>query len=236
MSHWTTVLRDVEAKLASERGSFALFAAFLPEDSADQWDLVVSAPWARRDDRAILDLLTDRLSESLATWERLLLARIVVVETWHGDVQKINKRVQLEHGLLEVSNEEHFGYVAERGYIITSQDRWRFMKDLFPHDADFVFFSKDGDLFIRISWPLPEPDRPFKRSKNIMLEISEEALDGYLNVGDPLRNEAERRLAAIVSARLRGFDPQNTLSPHATPPREYWRVSPADLRRRAALG
>jgi hypothetical protein len=238
MSDWVAALQALEARLSERKGEFALFAALLPAGAADQWDLVVSAPWARRDDRAVLDLIRDELAETLNERDRLLLARIVVVEPWHVDVQEINARIDVAHGFVSVANEEHFGYVAERGFVVTSKDYWRFIKRLFPHNAEFVFFSRDGDLLIRISWYLNDaPGRPHKRSRNIILAISEEALEDYLYVDHPDRHEAEEKLAAFVIDRLKRFDPRHDVPAHATPPREQWRVTTALFRRpRLAVG
>ncbi|MEW6347489.1 MAG: hypothetical protein AB1646_00375 [Thermodesulfobacteriota bacterium] len=38
-----------EREMSEEHGPFVLFALFLPEDAANDWDLVVSAPWQFED-------------------------------------------------------------------------------------------------------------------------------------------------------------------------------------------
>lgn len=226
MNDWLSALRTVEATLSERKGAFALFAVFLPAEGADQWDLVVSAPWARRDDRAILDLLNHELATTLSDTDRLLLARIVVVEPWHADVQQINAAIHIEHGLVPVVNEEHFGYVVERGFIVTSNDYWSFIKRLFPPNAEFVFFSRAGDLFIRVSWRLnDDPSRPNKKSRNVILAISQEALDDYIYVDDRRRVDAEHKLSQFIAARLRHFNPRHDTPAHGTPPREDWRIT-----------
>ncbi|MBV9071878.1 MAG: hypothetical protein JO231_24430 [Acidobacteria bacterium] len=231
MNAWITGLRDVEARLSEWKGEFALFAAFLPAESTDQWDLLVSAPWARRDDHGVLKLIRDELAGSISTDDSLLLARIVVVETWHPDVQTLNSRVNVEHGVVPIANEEHFGYIVERGFIITSKDYWAFIKRLFPEHAEFVFFTRLGSLMIRISWRLnDDPLRPYKRSKNIVLAISEEALEDYLYIDRPERRSAEEKLRAFVIDRLTTFDPHHDTPPDATPPQEQWRVTSALFR------
>jgi hypothetical protein len=229
MNGWVTALRGVEARLSERKGEFALFAGFLPVEAAGHWDLVVSAPWARRDDRAALSLLSDEIAISIDESDRLLLDRIVVVEPWHRDVQEINRRYPVEHGLVEITNEEVFGYIAERGFVITSLDYLRFIKRFFPANADFVPSTRDGDLYLRISWHLnDDPLRPNKRSRNILLRIPEEVLEDHLYVDDPRRHEAEQRLAEFVRARLKTFNPQHDTPANKTPPREEWRVT-ADL-------
>ncbi|MEO8383411.1 MAG: hypothetical protein ABI779_27390 [Acidobacteriota bacterium] len=228
-------LQQVEASISSRKGGFALFAAFLPSDGLDQWDLVVSAPWARRDDRIALDIIRDELAAAgLDERDAMLLGRIVVVETWHPDVQEINARVDVEHGLVSITNETHFGYVAERGYIMTSQDSWLFLKRVFPQ-SDFAFYTRDGNLRIRISWHLgDDPSRPFRRSRNIILAITEEALDILFSEDPHRRTDAEQKLAAFVADRKKTFDPSHDAPASATPPREKWPVTPELFRRPAA--
>jgi hypothetical protein len=238
MNDWVSALRGVEARISERKGQFALFAAFLPAEAADQWDLVVSAPWARRDDRAVLDLISDELAASVSENDVLLLARIVVVEPWHPDVQEINSRFDVEHGLVSVANEEHFGYLVERGFIITSKDYWLYIKRLFPADAQYAFFVRDGDLRIRVSWYLNDDShRPHKPSKNIILAISEEALEDYLYGDHPGRLEAQEKVAGFIAERLRGFDPKHDTPAHMTPPREQWSITTSLFRQpRLAAG
>jgi len=230
MNDWVTALRGIEERLSERKGEFALFAAFLPVESAGHWDLVISASWARRDDREVFRVITDEIKVSID--DLLLLDRIVVVEPWHPDVQEINSRVDVEHGLVEITNQEHFGYVVERGYIFTSKDYLRFIKRIFPENADFKFFFEGGDLFVRISWLLnDDPLRRNKQSRNILLRIPEEVLADYLYVDDPHRHEAERRLAEFVSERYKRFNPQHDAPRGKTPPREEWRVTTALFQR-----
>jgi hypothetical protein len=222
-------VRSLENILSEEKGRFALFALFLPADSANQWDLIVSAPWAHIDDRETLDLLTTRLKESVDPSSRLLVARVVVVDPGNADVQKINSVRDVEHELIEVKNEEHFGYEVQQGYIITSKDYWSFIKRLFPRNADFDFYKRDGDLCIGVSWLLnDDPARPNKRSRGTVIRISREALDDYLYVDDhdPRRLKSQERLAGYIADRLRNFDPRHD---------REWRVRTTDFHDTRAL-
>jgi hypothetical protein len=237
MNDWVASLRGVEKRLAETKGDFALFALFLPSEGSDQWDLIVSAAWARRDDRTVLDLLNREVSATLTENNRFQLARIVIVEPWHVDVQLINKSIQVEHGLVPISNEEHFGYLVERGFVMTSRDYWGYIKRLFPRETDFVFFTRGGDLYARISWFLhDDPSRGHKKSRNIILAISQEALEDYLFIDDPSRYKAEQKLAAFVSERLKRFNPHHDTPEHGTPPREEWRVTTDLFRPAIAVG
>lgn len=214
MNGTLTALRDVEKRLSERKGEFALFALFLPAESANRWDLVISAPWARRDDRAVLELVSNEMAASLLDRDDAVVGRIVVVETWHPDVQEINARVDTEHDWFVIANEEHFGYVAERGFIITSKDYWRFIKDIFPPGTEFIFFRdpRKGDFGIRISRFYKDRDGRSRRSR-IILSIDEVSLDDYLYIDAPRRTIAETRLAQYVKRQLEVLDEQpRTLS------------------------
>jgi hypothetical protein len=239
MNRFLNALRILEKILSEQKGRFALFAVFLPADSPNQWDLVVSAPWAHIDDRKTLDILTARLRETIDPADRLMLARVVVVDPGNSSVQEINAgHPDIEHDLIDVSNEDHFGYETQRGYVITSRDYWAFIKRLFPKNSDFVFFGRDGDLCIRVSWHLnDDPSRPNKRSRNIIIRISREALDDYIYVED--REErtlgSRQKLSAYVAEQLRKFDPRNDHSRYATPRTVEWHVKTSDFREMSKL-
>lgn len=230
-------LREVERAMSSEHGEFALFACFLPADAQDQWDLVVSAPWAPRNDRATLNKFVKAVDARMAPSERLLLSRIVIVEPSDPDVQTINSRFTVQHDLVEVRNEQYFGFLVDDGFIVTSTDYWRFVKQLFPRDAAFVFFREGGDLHIRVSWKLKsDPDRPNKSSRSIIIRISHEALDDYLYVDHPRRRLAERKLVAFLKSNLRSFNPEHSVPRGKTPPEVEWLVSTTLFEDEAAHG
>jgi len=230
-------LKEIERAMSSEHGEFALFACFLPAGAQDQWDLIVSAAWAPRNDRATLDKFVKAVDGHMSPSERLSLSRIVIVEPSDRDVQTINSRFAIQHDLIEVRNEEYFGFSVEHGLIFTSNDYWRFVKQLFPSEAAFEFFRENGDLHIRVSWKLKsDPNRPNKRSRRIIIRIAEEALDDYLYVDNPRRGLAERKLVAFLKSNLRSFKPEHSLPWYKTPPHVEWFVSTTVFEDSAAHG
>jgi hypothetical protein len=218
-------LKNVENELTQTKGEFALFAAFSAADSPDDWDLVVSAPWAPRHRTETLRLFVDALDRQLSPADRLTITRVVVVEPSDRDVQQINTTFETENEVVEVSGEEHFGYFIARGYVIASHDYWRFLKVVFPSNAEFDFYTKDFDLHISVSWNLgDDPARPFKQSRIIIIRISRESLLDYLYIDSPRRHEAERKLAAYVREKLRTFNPQHSEPRGRVPPIERWDI------------
>ena len=51
----TEKFAELESHIAEEKGDFAFFALFLPEDAPYRWDLVVAAPWASGDTRVTVE-------------------------------------------------------------------------------------------------------------------------------------------------------------------------------------
>jgi len=235
MNNLVTALRHVERKLANEKGEFALFACFQPADMQDQWDVIISAPWAPRHNKRILKLLVSELDNTLLPPDRRSIA-LVVVEPSAEDVQRLNARFTGNGGPWEIRNEEYFGYVVAQGFVIASNDYWRFVKELFPKKANFVFFDRDGDLHIRVSWHLgTDPHRPNKSSRIIIIRISREVLDDYIYIDEPRQHVAERQLVTYLKDRLRSYNPEHTKSPYETPPVEEWRVTTNLFQRPAAM-
>lgn len=120
MSQITAKIRQVERDVATEKGPFTLFALLEREDLSDRWDLVVSAPWAKRD-QATLRYLAQAIKQHLAPTEMTLLARIVILDAAEDPVKAITEQYDVEHGQVELNDPESFGLPVRHGYIITSR-------------------------------------------------------------------------------------------------------------------
>jgi hypothetical protein len=235
MKRLATSLAIIERRLAAEKGEFALFACLSPADFQEQWDLVVSAAWAPRHDTDILQRLVGELNEELTPEDRLSIGRVVIVEPSDEDVQELNARFDGED-LWEIRNEKLFGYLVAQGFILASHDYWRFVKAVFPSHAEFAFFTRDGDLHMRVSWELgTDPERPHKSSRIIIIRITHEALADYIYIDDSLRHIAEQKLVRYLRDKLRSFNPEHSKSWSETPPIEEWRVTTTLFERPAAM-
>src|SRR5262245_5686272 len=113
--------RDLEARVAEAKGSFALFALFMREDVPDRWDLMVSAPWIGADRRGAVDYFVDQIKQQLGEEALTTLARIVVVDSEAQAVRALNALVDIEHGGVEVRNTDIFGLSIKYAFIITSK-------------------------------------------------------------------------------------------------------------------
>lgn len=112
--------RDLEARIAAEKGGFTLFALFMREEAPHVWDLIVSAPWAT-DRYDVVDYFVDQIKEHLGAQDLTNLARIVVADPEHPDIQALNRAVQIEHGGVEVRDSTFSGLPIKHGFIITSK-------------------------------------------------------------------------------------------------------------------
>ncbi len=110
-------------------------------------------------------------------------------------------------------------FLVEEGFIIASHDYWHFVKELFPPDTEFAFLNHDGDLHIRASRFLRnDPKRPNKRSRNVIVRITREALDDYIYVDDPHRSVVERKLVSFLKSQLRSIVWEHSEPAHKTAP------------------
>ena len=113
--------RDLESRIAEEKGGFTLFALFMREDAPDRWDLIVSAPWVGGDKRSAVDYFVEQIKSRLGAQDLTWLARIVVVDPLDAAVQALNRTVQIEHGEVEVRDSTFFGMPVKHAFIITSK-------------------------------------------------------------------------------------------------------------------
>lgn len=94
------------------------------------------------------------------------------------------------------------------------------VKPLFPDQAEFRRRASLDGLVFSVTWKLRnDPARPNKRSRRIILVVSEEALEDY---NDGNRDARERRIANSITERLKTFNPNHDV-PYGQPePEDQW--------------
>lgn len=117
----TEKFTELESHIAEEKGDFAFFALFLPEDAPYYWDVMVAAPWAGDDTRSTVDYFVEQIKSRLGAQVLMSLSRIVVIDPQHAAVQALNREIQIEHGRLEIRDRDFFGLPIKHAYIITSK-------------------------------------------------------------------------------------------------------------------
>ena len=115
--------RDLESRIAQEKGGFTLFALLMREDVPDRWDLIVSAPWVGTDKHAAVEYFVNQIRSQLGQQDLTSLARIVVVDPQDAAVRAFNGLVEIEHGGAEVRDSNLFGLPVKHAFIITSKRR-----------------------------------------------------------------------------------------------------------------
>ena len=113
-------LSKVESEIAQIKGPFHLFAFFLREDAQDKWDLIVAAPWIKRDKAAALKFIANTVQKSLQPSELIKLSRIVLVDDNNTALKAIQSAVQVKHEIAEVKDSVFFGLKIKHAFIITS--------------------------------------------------------------------------------------------------------------------
>lgn len=111
--------QKMEMRISRERGPFTLFALFLPEDAANLWDLMISAPWADDNEMEARRYMVRQLQKDLTTQEILRLSRTVFIPTGFEGLEELYEEHPVEHGKAIVRNREFGLQFVEKGYIIT---------------------------------------------------------------------------------------------------------------------
>ncbi len=110
---------DIEKKIEQKFDGFVLFGLFLPEDAPNKWDLVISAPWLKRDDIDTLKNISQIINEELKD-DIVKLSKFVVLETNDSFVKAINTIVNVKNGSTEFINCEFNSLHIKHAFIITS--------------------------------------------------------------------------------------------------------------------
>lgn len=112
----------IEKEISKTKGEFELFAVFLREDAPDKWDMVIAAPWLKKEDRNSLEYITVVVKKYLKE-DLLKLSRIVVLDNIHPALKAIHGAISVNHGSAEIQNSNFFGLQIKHGYIVTSNKK-----------------------------------------------------------------------------------------------------------------
>lgn len=113
--------REIESSLSQEKGDFNLFALFLREDSANKWDLLVSADWVVGNKSDSLKIIAKKIQEHLDKKDLVNLSRIVLIEDDNPALDAFNRAISVEHGSAEIKESNFFGLQIKHAFIITSR-------------------------------------------------------------------------------------------------------------------
>ncbi|MBI4312374.1 MAG: hypothetical protein HY681_11425 [Chloroflexi bacterium] len=123
MKQFVRKIAALEEAMSAERGPFTFFALFLRESFTLKWDLLVAAPWLSRSRKEDLEYVIGVLQSNLTKKEFLELGRTIILDWDHPRMEEAFELADVEHGLVEVRDEDILGQTIKRGYIITSKRR-----------------------------------------------------------------------------------------------------------------
>lgn len=94
---------------------------------------------------------------------------------------------------------------------------------LFPPGAELRTLPPMDGLRFNVSWKLKnDPVRENKRSRKIILVLSEEAQEDYADGGLDTRQSMEDRIVHFITEQIKSFDPNHDM-PYGRPdPEETW--------------
>ena len=113
-------LQKMERDLSETKGGFSFFGLTLPEEGAQRWRVVFSAPWIDGQFHDSLGVILHEMEQYLDKRDRLDLS-IQMVRTDDPELEPIHEALEIRHGLVEVFDVDLFHETIRRAYIITSQ-------------------------------------------------------------------------------------------------------------------
>jgi len=96
-------LASLGAEIEKEKGDFSFFALFEREDVPDRWDLLISAPWTK-DEEKTLGYMVEKIKLRLGPAGLISLARIIVLDPSDARVQELTNEYRVDRGFAEVES------------------------------------------------------------------------------------------------------------------------------------
>ena len=112
-------LRRLEMRISRERGPVNFFGWFLRDNGADRWDLMLAAPWADSDHRAVRKYVVDQIPKELSPSEMVYIAQVVVLPNDMEDLEELYEEHSVEHGKVIMRNFDFGLQSVRKAYIIT---------------------------------------------------------------------------------------------------------------------
>jgi hypothetical protein len=114
-------LTSLEQELSAEKGDFTFFALFVREKNPLFWDLLVSAPWLKANEKESTRFMIRQLHTHLEREDLLSLSQILIIDENDPILAEVPSSLETEHNPIEVRDREIFGELIDRGYIITAR-------------------------------------------------------------------------------------------------------------------
>jgi hypothetical protein len=92
-----------------------------------------------------------------------------------------------------------------------------------------VSLVRGEDYEVRVSWLLLDDERLNKRSKNILVKITDNAVEDILDASSNARVEAVAQLERILNYRLESFNENHDADIYTEVPLEVWVIDSKDI-------
>ena len=116
------VIHTLEVEQKSE---FLICGMFLPDESNNKWDFILSAPWLNSGELESYKLIDAKLQTSLTESELLQIARIVILDPDDQAVKFLQTLETVKNGgykeLRPEDLTEKFKFVIKRAYLLRSR-------------------------------------------------------------------------------------------------------------------
>ncbi len=115
-------LQIVEKILRKSKGNFELFAISLRDNSPNKWDLLISADWARENERESINIIAEELKKVFSSEEFLMLSRIIILDKDDTIQSSTQNAITIYDGVAEISNSDFLGLPVKHAYLISSPE------------------------------------------------------------------------------------------------------------------
>ena len=117
-------LAVIERDISAEKGELTFFGLLKRWSPTESWILIVSSSWSDEDEHpAAIDYIVDKYYAACDDAERVLIARVAIVDTDDDALEDLLEAYDVEHGRVKIRKNRYFDEDFERGYIFTCQRR-----------------------------------------------------------------------------------------------------------------
>ena len=111
-------LKTLATDVVANRGDILFFALALRDKPMVDWDLLLAAPWAERNDRAIIAYVYEKMTDQLTQEELASIGRVIILDSHHPDIPYFSSLLRSTDEVIELANLEVLGVELDKLVII----------------------------------------------------------------------------------------------------------------------
>ncbi|NHZ87888.1 hypothetical protein F2P45_02405 [Massilia sp. CCM 8733] len=117
-------LAIIEREVSAKKGELTFWGLLKRWSPSESWNLIVSSTWSDGDGHPnAIAYIVDKYYAVCDDSERVLIARVVIIDTDDENLEDLLDAYEIEHGLWQVKRGWYFDQEFERGYIFTCKSR-----------------------------------------------------------------------------------------------------------------